>query len=195
MQMQSNEPDEILCSSCGRPNLPEAVKCWYCQSPLNKDADAGVGMHEVEDQLVQPESGQPAKKPAAPPEPPEDVPEWLKRIREKEQKEREAEDARDSWQQQALFGNSSPAEAARQPRKKETHHPETAKPQKPTEEEKPAEQPSLKAAPPVKPAVEKPVLVEADDIEKEENADIEELTGSQTDELPDGFVKFNPKSR
>ena len=34
--------DEIICPECGRPNLAEAEKCWYCQVPLVKsDGDTG----------------------------------------------------------------------------------------------------------------------------------------------------------
>ena len=157
MYMQSNDTDEIICSNCGRPNLPEANKCWYCQSPLNKDAilDTETGESEGAGDPFEKQAGQPEKKPAPAPEASEDVPEWLKRIREKEQKVREAETARDEWQQQGLFSNSSPAKPAPAQRKRDVARSEPAESRKSIAKENSKTKPALETAPPVKPPEKK----------------------------------------
>lgn len=194
--MQSNDTDEIICSNCGRPNLPEANKCWYCQSSLNKDAilDTETGEPEGAGDPFEKQAGQPEKKPAPAPEASEDVPEWLKRIREKEQKVREAETARDQWQQQGLFGNSSPAKPAPAQRKRDVARPEPVESRKPTIKESSHTKPALETTPPVKSPEKKPDIpaVKPVDDPVDDPADQpDELTG----ELPDGFVRFDSKSQ
>ena len=71
--------DEIICPECGRPNLVEAEKCWYCQVPLVSKEDVSEELSETdadrqgkirEQQISRLEENE------------ENLPEWLKRIRE-----------------------------------------------------------------------------------------------------------------
>jgi hypothetical protein len=102
-----NTPDEIKCPVCGRPNLPKARKCWYCQSPLIDEKDtqqksllsdedilngAGDGSSFVKSSLDQ-----------KPPRTKEDAPEWLRKVRELIAADTVEEEPEYDWQQQQLF--------------------------------------------------------------------------------------------
>jgi hypothetical protein len=196
MHMQSNDTEEILCANCGRPNLPEATKCWYCQSLLNENtgnaAQDSEGGDNQPPELIE---RQPAAKPAPPQEMVEDIPDWLKRIREKEQKDREALEARDQWRQQALFGNSAPSELSEPvlpARKKEIRRKEPEGALKPVGQEIQAAQPLPDPTPPPTPPPAQPQAAEAEIAETEDAADDPE---GESSDLPDGFIRFDPKSR
>jgi len=190
MDTQSDDKDEIFCSSCGRPNLPEAVKCWYCQSPLSQESPEAEGQNNKDAHPEQAPAAQ-AVQPAPTHDPTEEVPEWLRRIREKEQKDREAQEARDQWQQQALFGSSVPAEPPAHPRKKEPARPVPHKAADSAHKEKEVKKadtpPVLAPVPPSQPPVKKSVV-------NEEETQEEDL-GDADKDLPDGFIKFDSKSR
>lgn len=194
--MQSNDTEEILCANCGRPNLPEATKCWYCQSLLNENA--GDEPHGSEGEDSQPSElieRQPAVKPAPPQEAVEEIPEWLKRIREKEQKDRAALEERDQWQQQALFGNAAPSESSElslPSRKREPRHKEAEESLKPVEREAAAAQPLPDPTPPLTPPAAQTQAAQA---EIEEIEDAAENPDGQSSDLPDGFIRFEPKSQ
>ena len=102
-----NTSDEIKCPVCGRPNLPKARKCWYCQSPLVDENDtqqksllsdedilngAGDGSSFVQSSLDQ-----------KPPRTKEDAPEWLRKVRELIAADTVEEEPENDWQQQQLF--------------------------------------------------------------------------------------------
>jgi hypothetical protein len=200
--MQSNESDEIICSNCGRPNLPEAVKCWYCQSPLSKDTSADFASDEFESPEIPEEKlSRPKEKKAPPQEAIEDVPEWLKRIRDKEKKDREAEEALNQWQQQDFFSSPQPAKTPSPVQKKSTSRPESKDPEKAAGVEKDKQEiekekivRSIQSAQDAAP-VEEPVEKEPDIIQENEEDETEDNLGDQTDELPDGFIKFDSKSQ
>ena len=197
MTIHSEDIQEIICSNCGRPNLPEAVKCWYCQAELTNGEETSQPsedesfMAEAEAEQTVP-AGRLAPDPAAAEE--ADIPEWLQRIREKEQKERASQDARDQWQQQALFnGSSKPAPArhakhAPAPKEKqpqaETPAPQTEPVVEPVVEDNPLEQPPLASVPaqaqPQQPKT--PMIIDEED---------EILADESSDDLPAGFVKFD----
>jgi len=92
--------DEIICPECGRPNLVEAEKCWYCQVPLvSKENDS----EEFSDANAEMEGNDTAgSRPPAPAENEENLPEWLKRIRELKKADTPIEEV-DEWQQEKLF--------------------------------------------------------------------------------------------
>ena len=49
--------DEIICPACGRPNLAEAVKCWYCQEILENQSQPDedeVPLQEASDVVISP---------------------------------------------------------------------------------------------------------------------------------------------
>jgi len=88
--------EEIICSECGRPNLPEAEKCWYCQVLLKsghqvdeEKQDTGIETHAAGGSGLEDEV--------------EDIPEWLKRVRELKKADQPEEDEEDQWRQQILF--------------------------------------------------------------------------------------------
>jgi len=101
--------DEIICTECGRPNLPEAVKCWYCQHPLEKlsdnqplDTAAGENVKEnnsgeqsevIETQLDE-----------------NDIPDWLKRVRERVKSDQDI-DEEEKWKQERFFSQPEGEEA------------------------------------------------------------------------------------
>lgn len=102
-----NTPVEIKCPVCGRPNLPKARKCWYCQSPLVDEKDtqqksllsdedimngAGDGSSFVRSSLDQ-----------KPPRTKDDAPEWLRKVRELIAADTVEEEPENDWQQQQLF--------------------------------------------------------------------------------------------
>jgi hypothetical protein len=202
MTIESDSNEEIICASCGRPNLPEAVRCWYCQTELKPEGQPALDIEGIE------QAGEAADKAAVPPaqgttttekqQPApaeENIPEWLQRIREKERMEREAEAERDEWQQQALFNGaekpdaSAPAKAA-QPQR-ESHHSAPKKKEKPApapQKDTSAEQTTVQPEEKVEPKQQKQ---EASVIIEEED---ETPAQAGTEDLPDGFIKFNSKS-
>jgi hypothetical protein len=92
--------DEIICPECGRPNLIEAEKCWYCQVLL-------VSKEHIPDEQIEPDgerTGDEAanNKAADLKENEENIPEWLKHIRELKKADAPVEEV-DEWQQEKLF--------------------------------------------------------------------------------------------
>ena len=92
--------DEIICPECGRPNLIEAEKCWYCQVPLVSKEDDPDEQSEPDAQQAGEEAAN--NKSAASEENDENLPEWLKRIRELKKADTPVEEV-DEWQQEKLF--------------------------------------------------------------------------------------------
>ncbi|MDK2979677.1 MAG: hypothetical protein PWQ55_24 [Chloroflexota bacterium] len=224
MNNHSEETQEIICANCGRPNLPEAVRCWYCQIELGSADEGAEPAPESESEIPAAQTldqALPGPDPQQEAQPEEDIPEWLRRIREKEQKERASQAARDQWQQQALFnGGSRPAPdsaLAEGPAHKPAARPAPAAHEE-REEEQEASQPTLDAEPPVpeqepaeeseqepvkepeqepaeepvqeaassqpQPPAQKPAVI----IEEED----EELPpDASSEDLPDGFIKFD----
>ena len=189
MTIQPEDTQEIICTNCGRPNLPEAVKCWYCQTEL-RSADQPADQQE--DDYPEPEemTGQPAAAAESAQNEEQNIPEWLQRIREKEQKERASQDARDQWQQQMLFNGAAPHARPKEENEKEikeTHRPvePPAHNNPPAVKEEPVEQPPLESVQP-QPLQPKPqVIIEEDN----------EIASEETsDDLPEGFIKFDSNS-
>ncbi|BBB47477.1 hypothetical protein [Pelolinea submarina] len=182
MTIQSEDTQEIICTNCGRPNLPEAVKCWYCQTELRSGDQPA---DQQEDDYPDPEAAAGQAPSASEPvqNEEENIPEWLQRIREKEQKERASQEARDQWQQQMLFNGAAPhaqpeEEHGNEP--KETHRPPKEPPA--VVKEEPVEQPPLES---VQPQPPQPKSVKTIDEEDEIPLD------DTSDDLPEGFIKFD----
>jgi len=99
--------DEKKCPVCGRPNLSQAEKCWYCQAPLEEQKETKQNSLLSEEELLdqsgegssfvqsamEKESGDQA----------DSTPEWLRRVRELIAAEKHDEEPVDDWQQQKLF--------------------------------------------------------------------------------------------
>lgn len=103
--------DEIICSECGRPNLPEAEKCWYCQALLKETAQGEDG--DVEAKVTE----EPGVDEYSPGESKaekivEDIPEWLKRVRELKKADQPEDEEEDQWRQQILFESQAKEKSA-----------------------------------------------------------------------------------
>ena len=110
--------DEIICPECGRPNLVEAEKCWYCQILLVKTTGEETQTEEVLDSSVDNSTPENTKENFQGEEEPEqDLPEWLKRIRELKKADQPVEEV-DQWQQEKLFTGQTEEKGKR------TEHPE-----------------------------------------------------------------------
>ncbi len=99
--------DEKKCPVCGRPNLSQAEKCWYCQAPLeNSKETRQSSLLSEEDLLEQNGEGssfvQSAMEEKTRAEPAA-IPEWLRRVRELIAADRQQDEPADDWQQQQLF--------------------------------------------------------------------------------------------
>jgi hypothetical protein len=95
--------DDIICPECGRPNLPEAIKCWYCQTELtnvmNAQADNMAAVAEEKDPITSPSDYEIGTE-----EPEEDIPDWLAKIRQKIEAERRPDEELPFWKQKDIFG-------------------------------------------------------------------------------------------
>ena len=180
--------DEIICPACGRPNLAEAVKCWYCQELLEKPAGqqedaepedpAAAPMEMVEGEQIAP--GESREN---------EIPEWLKRVRAMKETEQQKEEERIRWQQQGLFSSATqPARpnARLETRKRAAPSAPAPKPAPPATQQPPAESP---------PPTRQPALSNEDlpaPSAREESADANrEIRDDASDELPDGFIPFD----
>ncbi len=181
--MEARKTDEIICGSCGRPNLAEAEKCWYCQTPLVKEEQSESG--DENPSAKKPEKEQPAQSSKSQEfEAEEDIPEWLKRVRELKARDYPVEEEEDQWQQQGLFGESE--------KKKESSPKASRKSQKKTDQpaEKGKKEKSKRSAPQPKLDINKQT-------DKEDSKKIEESKSGDENpskDLPDGFVQFRPKN-
>ena len=170
--------DEIICPECGRPNLVEAEKCWYCQVPLVSKKDVSEELSETE---ADEEGEEIANNRSSTPQDNEDnLPEWLKRIRELKKADTPVEEV-DDWQQEKLFpglaqepdGPASRSEAPiRSPRASEKPDPKPVIPEG---------QPMLDEA---------PVESEPDEemMPEESVPQDEEGPSDSENELPEGFT-------
>ena len=103
--------DEKKCPVCGRPNLVQAKKCWYCQAPLEEPEESHqnslLSDEELLDQsgdrssfvqsAIEEESHEQSKEKI------DNTPEWLRRVRELIAADKQQEEPVDDWQQQQLF--------------------------------------------------------------------------------------------
>jgi len=185
--------DEIICSACGRPNLPEAVKCWYCQEILERQAHPSEdGMPPIsatdQDDAVKRADGYElgADTPEAV------IPDWLKRIRALKEADQKKEEERSRWQQNVLFSSSvskEPKEAAnvrREPRKRRPPHVQQTAPQTPVDEKAVITNPAEQQQPDLPAQENNPTQVE---LNSEDDMPDASEKGSLED-LPDGFVPF-----
>ena len=94
--------EEIICPQCGRPNLIEAKKCWYCQTALEENI-----RETQENNSVVPKAADDAVENQIVPKDEmrtdENIPEWLKHVREMKEADLPPEEKDPNWQQQDLF--------------------------------------------------------------------------------------------
>jgi len=107
--------EEIICPQCGRPNLIEAIKCWYCQTILeNKTGESEKNISTIpngnRDKIeTKANSGEETHVD-------QNIPEWLKHIRDLKEADQPPEEKDPNWQQQDLF---SPEEKLQQQKSRE----------------------------------------------------------------------------
>lgn len=164
--------DEKKCPVCGRPNLSQAEKCWYCQAPLEEQKETQQNSLLSEEELLdqsgegssfvqsamEKESGDQA----------DSTPEWLRRVRELIAAEKHDEEPVDDWQQQKLF--DVPEKKAAKPVKKNTSQPENPTPAPAHQAQKERKNPAPKVEEPIDPQPQ------------------------ASEELPDGFMHLSTHS-
>ena len=94
--------DDIICPECGRPNLFEAEKCWYCQTNLQevKQSDMKCISDDKSEEVLDFSTH---TDPLNNEESEQNIPEWLKRVRELKEADSPHEEDDPGWQQQDLF--------------------------------------------------------------------------------------------
>jgi hypothetical protein len=187
--MEAKKTDEIICTNCGRPNLAEAEKCWYCQTPLVKEESTGMDDSDAADTPLD-ANPQPAhKEPAQAPENEEDIPEWLKRVRELKAQDFPEEEETDQWQQQGLFVGEEQKPPVKPAQKAPKAEGEPSKVKEKSGKAEKIEEPAQGAP---QPALDIQPKSEA---QKEEDVqEIEENEEPPSEDLPDGFIQFRPKN-
>ncbi|HSL86463.1 MAG TPA: zinc ribbon domain-containing protein [Bacteroidales bacterium] len=95
--------DEIICTACGRPNLPEAKLCWYCQTTLQVEDEEASLNSETEVGTNAPSSNETMESDSETVKVGDDIPDWLKRIRDLKKADQPEEEEEDKWRQQILF--------------------------------------------------------------------------------------------
>ena len=173
--------DEIICPKCGRPNLSEAEKCWYCQVPLVKSNGEDTQPEKAPDSTADNSVTESIKGRFSGKEKPvEDIPDWLKRIRDLKKADQPVEEV-DEWQQQKLFAGLA------EEKDKSAKRPEL-----------PKRSVRLHGVPDPKPVVPagQPSLdetsAEENLNEQDESEDIK--SNHPNDELPEGFTPLNTGS-
>ena len=173
--------DEIICPECGRPNLAEAEKCWYCQIPLVKSKGEDNQRKETSDPTADNPAVENTKSKFTGKEKlAEDLPDWLKRIRELKKADTPVEEV-DQWQQEKLFTGLTPEKDKTTELTKVVRRPVRS-------HEEPDPKPTLPTG--------QPLLEEAPAEEKSKNQDESENVESEhtDDELPEGFTPLNTTS-
>lgn len=159
--------DEKKCPVCGRPNLSQAKKCWYCQAPLEEPEethqDSLLSEEELLDQSGDRSSFVQSAVEEESKEKKENAPEWLRRVRELIAADRQQEEPVDDWQQQQLFEMKGKKKA--EPEKNSSRVEKSA----PSVEEQ--KEPEKAAAP-----------------QNEEKTD---LQSDDSEDLPDGFTPLS----
>ena len=175
--------DEITCSECGRPNLPEAEKCWYCQTPLhtheeNSETETGEDL-DVPAEMQETDEMHSGKKLD------EDIPEWLKRIRELKKADQPEEEEEDQWRQQILFDSGQ-----NEPSKKKPSRASSPRPVSKPDLDQSSHQAGIENEPPQNQEAQPlpdPIL------EQKETDDDPEAIDPGDEELPDGFTPLDTK--
>jgi hypothetical protein len=173
--------NEIICPECGRPNLTEAEKCWYCQILLVKNKGEDNQQDESSDTVGDCSAVENTKDALiSKEEPAEDLPGWLKRIRELKKADQPVEEV-DQWQQEKLFTG-----LAQEKGKPADHTDEVRRPIRTQDE--PAPKPIVPEG--------QPLLEEAPKEEKTGDMDESESVEPDhpDDELPEGFTPLKTGS-
>jgi hypothetical protein len=175
--------EEIICPQCGRPNLIEAEKCWYCQTILEKN----MGENKEKSSVIPKAIDDEVEKKIVPEyeeQSNQNIPDWLKRVRDLKEADQPPEERDPNWQQQDLFiSKEKPQKQEIQDKKQssmkeKTAHPNTKKGKKDdqllqTEQKKQSKQTS-----------------DADIQKKHAMKNLNKDSETLSDELPEGFTKL-----
>lgn len=164
--------DEIICPECGRPNLLEAIKCWYCQTALEKVKERKPKIHDTDEKIVKKE-----EVPQEKPQEEKDIPEWLKRVRELKAAD-QPPDEDPNWHQNDLFPSEKKLQKRKTKDKKQSAHKKST-PAKITvrRSQKKKKEPPLAA-------------LNKDDKDQERAKSSKKSSDQSPDELPEGYTKL-----
>ena len=174
MHSEKNVPmEEIVCPHCGRPNLVEAEKCWYCQTVLkvvHQDPNSASEIPLEIDALDMDSTQAQSEETHSDNETNKDIPEWLKKVRELKHADQPEEPQDPTWHQEDIFHNDNPID--------QIHPKKTVKPKQKISEK-----------------TEKLVQSDVFGDEKKplESIPVEDDPDSKPNpqDLPEGFVKLN----
>jgi len=105
--------EEIICPHCGRPNLIEAEKCWYCQTALEKNMGESQENNSVVPKVAV-DAVENKKFSKNEMRTDQNIPEWLKHVRELKEADQPPEEKDPNWKQQDFFTSEE------KPQKEET---------------------------------------------------------------------------
>jgi hypothetical protein len=175
--------EEIICPQCGRPNLIEAEKCWYCQTILEKN----TGENQEGASTISTKADDQVEIKTIPGDdklPDQDIPEWLKRIRELKEADQPPEEKDPNWQQQTFF--TSEKKQKKQKNRGKKRSPTKEKTVRRDTKNKKADDQLLKTEEQKRPKQKIDAGGQEKHALKEEYKDSETLS----DELPKGFTKL-----
>ncbi|MDO9546224.1 MAG: zinc ribbon domain-containing protein [Pelolinea sp.] len=173
--------EDIICPQCGRPNLIEAEKCWYCQTSLQdiKSSEMESPSADLSDGNISTDGEGIANSNEGPEQ---DLPEWLKRVRELKEADQPPEEEEPSWEQQDLFKTEKNKKLVE---KKPSSRKESA--QKEIKSEKKNDNPAEFTE---KIPYTLPKKNSAGDIEKVETESTDQEDDALSTDLPEGFTKL-----
>ncbi len=159
--------DDIICPECGRPNLSEANKCWYCQTELVSPAENQGMLDEIpgKDPPSSNFNTQPQAKDTEDSVGPEEIPDWLAKIRKKIEEERRPEEELPYWKQKDIFGGE---------KKVEKKEPKNSQQKKSSEKKAGADE------------KEKEIIEPETSKQEQSDIDLDDLSN----DLPEGFKKI-----
>lgn len=167
--------DEIICPQCGRPNLTEAKKCWFCQVDLQQVETDTTQETSLDNDLQSNnlKNGIPAVGKAT--DDKMNIPDWLRRVRELKAADNPPEEEIPDWEQQELFQDNESSDKKSKTRRKKSsshvkiRHPKrTSTPKKTTKHKEAQDQQEKNPQP-------EPSDIELDNL---------------SDDLPEGFTKI-----
>ena len=177
--------EDIICPECGRPNLFEAKKCWYCQTNL-EDIKQSEDEEQSINQSFAKNDDEVSHSSASQPEDDRPIPDWLKRIRELKDADQPPKEDDPSWQQEDLFHSKSTSPKETKPTSKNPSKPQNTG-QKETKKD-------LKKDDSAESIEDKPYVYKRKDGREEPDPHVPDtLDQGEEDlshDLPDGFTKL-----
>jgi len=174
-QSQADPLEEKTCSQCGRPNLLEALKCWFCQTLFESENVEKERIDEFSEKENNKNKNFPNQEQA---QIDENIPDWLKKVRALKAADQPEEEKKPDWEQSDLFptaDESKKRSPKKTPRKKEK---KKTVPIKTPDQKKPAH---VKGKGSPQGHEDPGSMTSQEEIDE---------PGTLSDELPKGFTKF-----